>query len=1211
VTPDPTRAHDPAPPTGTFDPALEAGLAAAFGPDADLTPGGWSRPPHLRDDPSAHAPLVHPSSPEMPRGGATPYQLLGEIARGGMGVVLKGRDPNLGRDLAVKVLKAELATKPAAVQRFVEEAQVGGQLQHPGVVPVYDLGRLADGRPYFAMKLVKGRTMADLLADRPDPAADRGRFVRHFLQVCQTVAYAHSKGVVHRDLKPSNVMVGAFDEVLVMDWGLAKVLPRGGVADERRASRAADAPPADDPTEIKTARFGSGSDTAAGSVMGTPAFMAPEQAGGETDKLDERADVFGLGAILCVVLTGKPPYLAATGEAVRLMAVRGDLAECRGRLAACGADPELVALCGHCLAADRADRPRDAAAVSAAVAAHLAGVERRAHAAELARVAAEVEAREQRKRRRVQLSLGAAAAALLFATGGFAWRLDRQGEQRRRDEATAAEVRRTEERLKAEAAAAQVARLLELAADLRRQYRFAQARTALTQAGESAANGSPDLAAAVARAAADLDLVAALDAVRGKRSEWVIEEGEARGKFDTAGVPPAYRAALAARGWDVVADPDGVADRVAASAVRTELVSALDDWLTLEPDEAVRDRVLVALRRADPDSGAAPFRDPGVWTDKAKLEKLAASLDPARLSPGAVVAVAHILIMRKLDAVRLDPNFPGAHLNLGRALTATRDFDGAAAVLREAVRRAPRNAVRHACLADVLNSKGDRVGATTHYREALRLDPVKTLANAAGDITLADPKEVAAAAAAVRDVLEKNPADAAAHFSLGYLTARQNNPAAAVAHYREAVRLDPTHARAHRNLARSLAQKGDLDGALAAAKEAIRVAPTDPVGYDTLGNVLSRRGDGAAAVAAYTESIRLEPNWAGTHLNLGTALGRAGDPAGAAAAFAEAARLDPKAPGVYSRLGFALRAAGDPFGADAALKEAAKYGAKGASAHAARARELADKGDLDAAVDAMREAIRLNPKSAAYRNNLGVMLSKTGDFAAAAAAYREALELGPPRADTFNNLGAALERLKDSDGALAAYRDGLKLNPTPAGLHVNAGNLLLNRKDYTGAVAAYREAVRLEPNRSSWHVNLGNGLARSGDYAGAEAALGEALRVNPKDADAHNGLAWQLATGPDGVRDGKRAVEHASRAYERSDWKEPEYLDTLAAAHAEAGDFAKAVESQKRALAFPTARLLNEAEWQARLAGYEREQPYRVPAPAPPPVAPPPREAKR
>ena len=149
-----------------------------------------------------------------------------------MGAILKGRDCDIGRDLAVKVLLDKHRDDPELIRRFIEEAQIAGQLQHPGVVPVYELGAFADRRPYFTMKLVKGRTLADVLAARPDPAADRPHLLGIFLQVCQTVAYAHARGVIHRDLKPSNVMVGSFGEVQVMDWGLAKVLPRGGVSDD-------------------------------------------------------------------------------------------------------------------------------------------------------------------------------------------------------------------------------------------------------------------------------------------------------------------------------------------------------------------------------------------------------------------------------------------------------------------------------------------------------------------------------------------------------------------------------------------------------------------------------------------------------------------------------------------------------------------------------------------------------------------------------------------------------------------------------------------------------------------------------------------------------------------------------------------------------------------------------------------------------------------
>ena len=141
-----------------------------------------------------------------------------------MGVVLRASDPDFGRTLAVKVLLEHRRGDEATVRRFLDEARLCGQLQHPGIPPVHEMGTLPDGRPYFAMKLVKGETLAALLDRRTSPANDLPGFLAIFEQVCQTVAYAHSRGVMHRDLKPSNVMVGAFGEVQVMDWGLAKLL---------------------------------------------------------------------------------------------------------------------------------------------------------------------------------------------------------------------------------------------------------------------------------------------------------------------------------------------------------------------------------------------------------------------------------------------------------------------------------------------------------------------------------------------------------------------------------------------------------------------------------------------------------------------------------------------------------------------------------------------------------------------------------------------------------------------------------------------------------------------------------------------------------------------------------------------------------------------------------------------------------------------------
>jgi serine/threonine protein kinase len=236
------------------------------------------------------------------------YELGEEIGRGGMGPVYRAHDPHLNRPLAVKVLLERHGGRLELEGRFLEEAQITGQLQHPGVPPVHEVGRLEDGRPFFAMKLVKGQTLDALLRTSQDPATDRPHFMTVFGQVCQALAYAHSRGVLHRDLKPANIMVGAFGEVQVMDWGLAKVLSPG------RPASALAAPPASTVETLRTAMPGLSSQ--AGAVVGTLAYMPPEQALGRVAELDERADVFGLGAILCEILTGRPPY--AAGEASRL-----------------------------------------------------------------------------------------------------------------------------------------------------------------------------------------------------------------------------------------------------------------------------------------------------------------------------------------------------------------------------------------------------------------------------------------------------------------------------------------------------------------------------------------------------------------------------------------------------------------------------------------------------------------------------------------------------------------------------------------------------------------------------------------------------------------------------------------------------------------------------------------------------------------------------
>ena len=321
------------------------------------------------------------------------YRVLREIARGGMGRVLAAVDLALDREVALKIL-----LPGANSDRFVRESKITARLPHPGIPPVYAIGTLADGSPFLAMKLIDGQTLAVEMK-----TAERPRMLQTFTQVCQSVGFAHSRGVIHRDLKPANIMVGAFGEVQVMDWGLARSLS----ADDDRSVTD------DDQRTSLDAR--QSTMTHMGQVMGTPAYMAPEQARGEST--DARADVFALGGILCTILTGNPPFRGKSTHEVIARAGAADLADTQAELDSCGADAELTAICKRCLNASPADRPADGAVVAELMAEYRAGVEQRLRAAELDRAAAATKAAERLKRRRVWI--GAAAILAFVALGGL------------------------------------------------------------------------------------------------------------------------------------------------------------------------------------------------------------------------------------------------------------------------------------------------------------------------------------------------------------------------------------------------------------------------------------------------------------------------------------------------------------------------------------------------------------------------------------------------------------------------------------------------------------------------------------------------------------------------------------------------------------------------------------------------------------------------
>jgi serine/threonine-protein kinase len=668
---------------------------------------------HALSSMPGHAPGAETSPYQPPRASAElpqipGYEVVALLGRGGMGVVYKARHLRLNRFVALKMLLTGAYAEPNQRARFQREAQAVASLRHTNIVQVHDVGD-HEGWPYFTMELLDGGSLAHALCGTPQPAHDAAKLVA---TVAEAMQAAHQGGIVHRDLKPANILLDRHGIPKVADFGLARHFDGGPAL------------------------------TQSGAPIGTPSYMAPEQVIGKAELIGPPADIYALGAVLYETLTGRPPFRGET-QSETLRQVIDDEPVSPSRL-----NPkvprDLETICLKCLSKEPERRYSSARALADDLLRFEEGRLIQARPVGLS-------TRSWRWCRRNPTAAALLATALalfgLTSSGGF-WLVHQRAQ---RDRELRSDIR---------IAVAQ-------AASLRKSFRFREARELLEQAQHRLELPGPaDLLRRVDLARADLDLAEQLDAAR------FLGTTPVEGKFNPAGAEALYASAFAEAGLGREGDDSAaVAARVRESALRAEIVAALDDWAGITRDLRRRAWLLAVARRADPDPARDRLRQPELWRDSARLIQMARELSVAELSPQLATALGRVARRSSGgDAVALltagQTRFPQdfwLNLELGHALPLAQRPDEALGYFRAALAIRPQASVAYCGLGSALRNLGRVNEAIDHYHQAIGLDPDDTvahlkLANALA-ITFVTRRDWARAAQGYAQALKRGPID--------------------------------------------------------------------------------------------------------------------------------------------------------------------------------------------------------------------------------------------------------------------------------------------------------------------------------------------------------------------------------------------------------------------------------------------------------------------
>ena len=750
-------------------------------------------------------------------------------AQGGLGEIWLARDSQLDREVAIKVLRAD-RNDPDLRQRFLQEARITARLENAGIPPVHLSGMLPDGRPFFTMKFVKGDTLYLLLRARPSSQHDQSKFITIFDGICRAVAHAHKARIIHRDLKPSNIMVGDLGEVQVMDWGLGKDLTQKACSSPVQLSFG---------PQIRTAPNTSAQATNETGAVGTPAYLSPEQARGEP--VDPTTDVFALGAILCEILTGKPPI---TGDHDLLQkAKQYDLAEAIARLNGCGADAELIDLAKDCLAERRENRPADAKAIVDRLTAYREGLQDRLRKAERDRATLAAD----RRTFRWQVAFGVVVlGGIGSALHWYQVNKTAQAEQALIDK---------QEQTARETMLALKAKLKEV-----NRLRNKQMWSAALKEWESASDllnkgkkreGEPSYE----QMREDLSLAAQL-------AECRVESGlTLNGRLTLTDGAFWYEQVFKSFGIDLRAD--GSAEEIEAAAatkieqksVSGECVVALCHWRVLTNDRALQNRLKRIASRVKEDSH--------VWST---LKEIVEALEAVEASEAANAKDLKPLERLLAASPKFDKAFQ--FLILANALT-VKDSRDALGLLRKAREQFPEDLYISVALANCLTIQEPAMGneAVGYYWAALSAHPDSLVIGCNRARALLAQGRANEALKACDRVIEtiKHSENAdtipmriksAEVWNLKGSSLKQlGRMDEAIDGYQKAIEYRPDYPQAYYNLASTLSEKKDYDGALKASEKAIALYPKYTRVIETLGRAFYNQGKMAEAMANYQKAF--------------------------------------------------------------------------------------------------------------------------------------------------------------------------------------------------------------------------------------------------------------------------------------------------------------------------------------------------------------------